>query len=182
MIFRRMSIEGLYVVELDRHEDRRGFFARTYCEDEFHDHGLNTHWPQCNMSHSIRKGTIRGIHYQSDPLADAKLIRVTRGRVFCAAVDLRLDGGNFGRRLIWNLDSDDGAMLYIPAGCGFGFQTLADDTELHYQMSVRYRAELARGVRWNDPDLDICWPLPPTSLSDADAAWPLVADVFAAIP
>lgn len=181
MIFRRMSIEGLYVIELERHQDRRGFFARTFCEDEFREHGLNTYWPQCNMSHSNLQGTVRGIHYQSEPEPDAKLIRVTRGRIFCAAVDLRLDGGNFGRRLIWNLDSEDGVMLYVPAGCGFGFQTLSDDTEISYQMSVRYRPNLTRGVRWNDPDLDICWPLVPTSISEADATWPLMADLVAAI-
>ncbi|MPY68672.1 MAG: dTDP-4-dehydrorhamnose 3,5-epimerase [Alphaproteobacteria bacterium] len=177
MIFQATEIDGAFIVGLERHEDERGFFARTYCAEEFGQRGLNTRWPQCNLSHSDRTGTLRGIHYQAPPEPDAKLVRVTRGRIFGVVVELRPDRPAFGRSLCRTMSEHDGAMFYIPAGCGFGFQTLADGTELFYQMSVSYRPELARGVRWDDPDLGIEWPLAPSCVSARDAAFPRLRDI-----
>lgn len=176
MIFRRTDIDGLVVIDLDRHTDKRGFFARTYCVEEFEQHGLNTSWTQCNLSHSHRRGTVRGIHYQALPEPDIKLIRVTRGQLFAVAVDLRPTSRNFGHNLCCTLSETNGTMLYVPAGCGFGFQTLADDTEVFYQISVPYRPKLARGVRWNDPALAIPWPLAPTCISGRDENLPGLLD------
>lgn len=177
MIFHEQAIEGVVMIDLEHHEDERGFFARTYCVEEFGRCGLNTDWPQCNMSHSDRKGTLRGIHYQAPPEPDAKLIRVTQGSIFGVALDLRPDSRTFGRSVTCTLSYAGGTMLYVPAGCGFGFQTMEDDTELSYQMSVCYRPDLARGVRWNDPTLGIRWPLRPTCISARDAAFPELRDI-----
>lgn len=176
MIFREMDMDGVFAIELERHEDERGFFARTYCADEFRDRGLNTCWVQCNLSRSERRGTLRGIHYQAFPEPDIKLIRVARGKIFAVVVDMRTGCRNFGQHVCRTLSESSsdssGEMLYVPAGCGFGFQTLADATELSYQMSVRYRPALARGIRWDDPALGIRWPLPPTCMSERDANLP----------
>jgi dTDP-4-dehydrorhamnose 3,5-epimerase len=177
MIFRDADIDGVFAIELERHEDERGFFARTYCAEEFARQGLNTDWPQCNLSHSDRRGTLRGIHYQAPPAPETKLIRVTRGRIFGVVVDLRPDRRSFGRHFSHTFGEADGTMIYVPPGCGFGFQTLADGTDLFYQMSTSYRPELARGVRWNDPALAISWPLPPSCMSARDANLPALADV-----
>lgn len=176
MKFRKTDIDGLLFVDLDRHEDERGFFARTYCAGEFKSQNLNTCWAQCNLSHSIRMGTLRGLHYQASPEPEHKLILVTRGRIFGAVVDLRLPGEGFGSRLCFTLSDVDGTMLYVPAGCGFGFQTLIDETDVFYQMSTYYRPELARGVRWDDPALAIPWPLSPTCMSARDEELPRLRD------
>jgi dTDP-4-dehydrorhamnose 3,5-epimerase len=181
MIFRGTDIDGVFVIDLERHEDERGFFARTYCAEEFGRHGLNTCWVQCNLSHSDRKGTLRGIHFQADPEPDARLVRVTRGSIFGVVVDVRRDGGTFGRTLSRTLSEADGTMLYVPAGCGFGFQSMADGTELFYQMSACYRPALARGIRWNDPALGIEWPFPPACLSARDAALPGLRQIEPAV-
>jgi dTDP-4-dehydrorhamnose 3,5-epimerase len=177
MIFRETNIDGIFAIALERYEDDRGFFARTFCVEEFALQGLNTSWVQCNLSHSNRKGTIRGIHYQAHPEPDAKLVRVTRGSIFAVAVDLRPDRRSFGDYFSDVLSQTDGMMLYVPAGCGLGYQTLADGAELFYQMSVCYRPELARGIRWNDPALGIHWPLPPACISDRDARLPGLRDI-----
>lgn len=177
MIFKETGIEGLLTVELERHGDERGFFARTYCEEEFARRGLNTRWVQCNLSHSDLRGTVRGIHFQAPPEPDAKLVRVAMGRIYAVVVDLRPGHERFGRRWCHVMSAREGAMLYIPGGCGFGFQTLADGTELDYQMSAFYRPELARGVLWNDPALGIRWPLPVSRISARDAALPTLREV-----
>lgn len=177
MIFRETHIEGVFAIDIERDEDERGFFARTYCVEEFALHGLNTDWLQCNVSHSDRKGTLRGIHYQAEPEPDAKLVRVTRGAMFAAVVDLRPGRRSFGRHFSGVFSETDGTMLYVPAGCGLGYQTVADETDLFYQMSVCYRPELARGVRWNDPALGIRWPMPPVCVSARDADLPGLHDI-----
>ena len=165
MIFQSTDIQGVTMIGLECRADERGFFARTYCAEEFGRHGLNTAWVQCNMSHSAREGTLRGIHYQAPPDPDTKLVRVTRGSIFGVVVDLRADRRSFGRVFCRTLDAADGTMLYVPAGCGLGFQTLADETDLSYQMSTYYQPALACGVRWNDPTLAIPGPLRPTCIS-----------------
>ncbi len=175
MIFHRLDIAGLFMVELEPHLDERGFFARTFCDEEFGARDLVTHWPQCNLSHSKRRGTLRGLHFQLPPEPDTRLVRVARGAIFAAVADLRADG--FGRALCCTLSAADGSMLYIPGGCAFGFQTLRDGTEVAYQMSASYRPALAAGVRWDDPDLGISWPLAVTRLSERDCNLPLLREL-----
>ena len=177
MMFHDADIDGVIVIELQRHEDERGYFVRTYCEEEFERRGLNTRWVQCNLSHSARKGTLRGIHYQAWPESEIKLIRVVRGGMFGVAVDLRPGSSSFGRHFSRTFDAAEGAMIYVPAGCGFGFETLSDQTELYYQMSEFYRPALAGGVRWDDPALAIPWPLQPTCLSARDASLPFLHEL-----
>lgn len=178
MIFRDTDLPGVHVVELEPHLDERGFFARTFCAEEFSRQGLNTCWPQCNLSHSNLAGTLRGLHYQAEPEPDAKLIRVVRGGIFAAVADIRPGSPTCGRTFHRNFSDCDPGMLYVPAGCAVGFQTLADDTELFYQMSVSFRPDLARGIRWDDPSLDIPWPRRPTVISARDRGLPLLGDVL----
>lgn len=181
MIFRKTELDGVFAIDPERLEDERGFFARTYCAEEFGHKGLNTCWVQCNMSHSVRRGTLRGIHYQAAPEPDAKLVWVMRGRIFGVVVDLRPDRRSFGRHVCRTLSREDGTMLYVPTGCGFGFQTMVDGTDLFYQMSAYYRPSLARGVRWDDPVLGIQWPLPPACISERDANLPGFRDIAEAL-
>lgn len=176
MIFEPTSIDGLLAIELKPQHDERGFFARTYCEEEFRRRGLITRWVQCNLSHSDRRGTVRGIHYQAAPEPDGKLIRVARGSVFGAAVDLRREK-NFGRTWSGVVSAEACTMVYVPVGCAFGFQTLADDTDVLYQMSAFYRPELARGIRWDDSDLGFDWPLPVSAISPRDRNLPRLREL-----
>lgn len=177
MKFGTTNIVGLMTIALDPRRDERGFFMRTYCADEFEAHGLNTRWVQCNLSYSDRRGTVRGLHFQAPPAPEFKLIRIGTGAVFGAAVDLRPDRGGFGRCWAGELSAADGVMIYVPAGCAFGFQTLADHTEVNYQMSDFFQPELARGVRWNDPELGIAWPLEVTEMSDRDKVLPTLREL-----
>lgn len=158
MIFRDTALPGAYVIEPERHEDERGFFARTWCRREFAARGLNTQVVQCNVSFNRRKGTLRGLHYQVAPHEEAKLVRCTRGAVYDVIVDLRPRSPAFLRWIAVRLGAEDGRMVYVPEGCAHGFQTLEDDTEVFYQMSEFYAPECARGVRWDDPAFGIEWP------------------------
>jgi dTDP-4-dehydrorhamnose 3,5-epimerase len=158
VIFRELPLAGAFLIELEPQRDERGLFARTFCEDEFRAHGLEPHVAQCNVSWNARRGTLRGLHYQAEPHAEAKLVRCARGAVFDVIVDLRRDSPSRGRWHAVELDAAGRRMLFVPAGFAQGFQTLADDTEVLYQMSTAYRPELARGIRWDDPTLSIKWP------------------------
>ncbi len=158
MTFTETKVKGVFIVDPERREDVRGFFARTWCEQEFADHGLNPRLVQCSVSFNRRKGTLRGMHYQAAPHGEAKLVRCTMGSIFDVAVDLRPASPSFRQSVAVVLSSENRRMIYIPEGCAHGFQTLADDTEVFYQMSQAYAAEYARGVRWNDPAFDIPWP------------------------
>jgi dTDP-4-dehydrorhamnose 3,5-epimerase len=165
------SLPGAYVIEPERLEDERGYFARTFCQDEFLAHGLNPSLVQCNVSFNARKGTLRGMHYQTKPHEEAKLVRCTRGSVFDVIVDIRESSPT---RLQWfatDLTAANGRMLYIPEGFAHGFQTLEDHSELFYQMSERYIPQSARGLRWNDPVVGIRWPLPDPVISRRDATF-----------
>jgi dTDP-4-dehydrorhamnose 3,5-epimerase len=167
-------LAGAFVVELARIEDERGFFARSFCQEEFRGHGLSPLVAQCNVSWNRRKGTLRGLHYQAKPHEEAKLVRCTRGAVWDVIVDLR-DGSP--TRLRWHaveLNADNRLAFYIPEGFAHGFQTLQDDTEVLYQMSESYHPDLARGVRWDDPKLGIAWPLFDPVISERDRAYPLL--------
>jgi len=158
MIFRPLSLSGAFVIEPERHEDSRGHFARTFCVEEFHKQGLDTRVVQCSVSFNRKKGTLRGMHYQAAPFEETKLVRCNRGAIYDVIIDLRRDSPTFKQHFAIALDELDGIMLYIPPGFAHGFQTLKDETEVHYQMSNPFSPEHARGVRWNDPAFGIIWP------------------------
>lgn len=149
---------GVVIIEPERLEDERGFFARTYCIEEFARHGLNVALKQCSLSFNHKAGTLRGMHYQSAPFGEAKLVRCTRGAIYDVALDLRLDSPSFKTWCAQELSAENRRMLYIGEGIAHGFQTLRDDTEVFYQISEPFRTEASRGVRWDDPAFGIAWP------------------------
>ena len=172
MIFTETKLAGAFVIELERHTDERGFFARTFCQQEFEAHGLKAEVAQCNVSFNKRKGTLRGMHYQAAPFAEAKLVRCTAGSVYDVIIDLRPASSTFKRHFAVELSAENRRMLYIPESFAHGFQTLEDDTEVFYQMAQRYSAEHARGVRWNDPAFGIEWPKGERIIIERDQNYP----------
>ena len=172
MIFTETKLAGAFVIELERHTDERGFFARTFCQQEFEAHGLKAEVAQCNVSFNKRKGTLRGMHYQAAPFAEAKLVRCTAGSIYDVIIDLRLASSTFKRHFAVELSAENRRMLYIPEDFAHGFQTLEDDTEVFYQMAQRYSAEHARGVRWNDPAFGIEWPKGERIIIERDQNYP----------
>jgi dTDP-4-dehydrorhamnose 3,5-epimerase len=160
------------IIKAETNKDERGLFARTYDVAQFAASGLPTEWPQCNTSWNARKGTLRGMHFQSAPRADSKLVRCTRGRVFDVAVDLRPGSPTFRRWTGAELSEANRDALAVPAGCAHGFLTLEDNCEVFYMMGEVYVPELASGVRWNDPAFAIEWPICPITMSEKDASWP----------
>ena len=176
MNFSKTSLAGLWVIDLELREDERGFLARTFCENEFSEHGLNTRWPQCNLTLTRKRGMIRGMHFQASPRPEVKLVRCAAGAIFDIAVDVRPNSPTFGKWEGFELTAQNRRMLYIPGGFAHGFQCLADDSEVFYQMSEFFFADLARGVRWDDPTVAIKWRLPDTILSERDKNLPLLAD------
>ena len=176
MKFSKTSLAGLWVIDLELREDERGFLARTFCENEFSANGLNTRWPQCNLTLTKARAMIRGMHFQLSPRAEIKLVRCAAGAIFDVAVDVRPNSPTFGKWEGFELNSQNRRMLYIPGGFAHGFQCLADNSEVFYQMSEFFFADLSRGVRWNDPTVAIKWPLPDPTLSERDKNLPLLAD------
>ena len=172
MIFTETRLGGAWILDPERREDPRGFFARTWCERECSAHGLNPRVLQCNVSFNKRRGTLRGMHYQVAPHAEAKLIRCTRGAIHDVIIDLRPTSPTYKQHDAFLLDSQSRRMLYIPEGFAHGFQTLEDDTEVFYQMSEFYSPAHARGIRWNDPAFRIVWPSDDRTLSDRDRSYP----------
>ena len=172
MIFTPTELPGAVLVDLERHEDERGYFARTWCAREFHAAGLSDRLVQASVSYSRRRGTLRGMHYQVAPHEEDKLVRCTAGAIWDVAVDLRPDSPTFLRHVAVELSAAEGRAFYIPRGFAHGFQTLEDDTEVFYQMSAFYAPEAGRGLRWNDPALGITWPLADPILHPRDAAYP----------
>jgi dTDP-4-dehydrorhamnose 3,5-epimerase len=158
MIFSETKLKGVYVIDLEKIEDERGFFARTFCQKEFKAHGLNPRFVQCGISFNKKKGTLRGMHFQAPPFQEAKLVRCTRGAIYDVIIDLRSDSPTFKHWVGVELTAENHRMLYIPEGCAHGFQTLEDNAEVAYQMSEFYHPESARGVRWDDPAFGIGWP------------------------
>ena len=175
MRFHETLVTGVLVVESERIEDERGFFARTFSVEEFAERGMDQRVNQCSTSFNARAGTLRGLHYQSAPHAEAKLVRCTRGAIYDVAVDLRSDSPSY---LSWfgvELSAENGRALFVPEGCAHGFQTLADASEVLYQISTPYVPDAARGVRWDDPAFGIDWPtVPPEgrTMSARDAEYP----------
>jgi dTDP-4-dehydrorhamnose 3,5-epimerase len=174
MRFVATELEGACLVEPEPHKDSRGFFARTFCAQEFRGHGLTDTFVQCNTSWNAQRGTIRGLHYQLAPSCEVKLVRCTAGSLWDVIVDLRPESPTYLRHLGVELTAINRRALYIPAMFGHGFQTLEDGTEVFYQMSEYYMPELARGLRYDDPKLGISWPLEVTSISEKDQSWELL--------
>jgi dTDP-4-dehydrorhamnose 3,5-epimerase len=172
MLFHKTKIPGVFEIHLEPHPDERGFFARSWCQQEFEAHGLNPRLVQCNVSFNLRKGTLRGMHFQVPPHAEAKLVRCTRGAIYDVVVDLRRSSPTFKAWIGVELTAEKRNMVYIPAGCGHGLLTLEDDSEIFYQMSEFYNAESARGVRWDDPAFQISWPEKVTVISQRDRTYP----------
>jgi dTDP-4-dehydrorhamnose 3,5-epimerase len=156
--FVETPLAGAFIVEIERREDERGFFARTVCVDEFAAVGLNGAFVQQSISWNPHAGTLRGLHFQVAPHEEEKLVRVTRGAIFDVIVDLRADSPTSGRTWSVELAAESRAALYIPKGFAHGFQTLTPETEVFYEMTVRFHPNTARGIRWNDPELGIVWP------------------------
>jgi dTDP-4-dehydrorhamnose 3,5-epimerase len=170
MIFKSTPLVGAFIIDPELIEDDRGFFARTFCRREFEEHGLNPNLVQCNISFNKLKSTLRGMHYQIPPHAEVKLVRCTAGAIYDVIVDIRKESPTFKKWFGEELSEKNHRMLYVPEGFAHGYQTLADDTEVTYQVSAFYHAESERGVSWNDPAFGIEWPLPITALSSKDAA------------
>src|SRR5438309_5614857 len=158
MIFTETKLKGSFIVELERFEDARGFFARTWSEHEFAAHGLNSKLDECNVSFNKRKGVLRGMHFQAAPFAQAKLVRCTAGAIYDVAVDLRPDSVTFKEWVGVELTAENHLMFFIPEGFAHGFQTLSGNSEVLYQMSGVYHPESASGLRWDDPAFRIDWP------------------------
>lgn len=175
MRFTQTTIAGVTVIEPNPHEDGRGRFMRAWCTREFMEQGLVFIPVQSNMGFNVRKGTIRGMHFQKGPAIEAKIVRCTRGVMFDIALDLRRDSASYGRWFGTELSADNGRMLYVPEGCAHGYQTLEEGTEMFYMTSAFYTPEAVCGVRFDDPAFGICWPLMPTAVSEQDRNWPLVA-------
>lgn len=169
MRFEKTPLAGAYVIHLEKREDDRGFFARFFCEREFGEAGLETHYVQINNSLSRDKGTLRGMHYQMAPSAEVKVVRALTGAMWDAILDLRPDSPTFGKSFGAELTADNRCMMYCPRGFAHGFLTLEPDTEALYLVSDFYDPARERGVRWNDPRFDIAWPAPPEVISDKDA-------------
>jgi dTDP-4-dehydrorhamnose 3,5-epimerase len=173
MHFSETIVSGAWLIDPSPHADQRGRFMRAWCTREFAEHGISFVPVQANMGLSVRKGTVRGMHYQEPPAPEAKLVRCTRGAMFDVVVDLRLESSTYGKWYGVELTAENGRMLYLPERCAHGYQTLVDDTEMYYMTSAFYTPDAARGVRFDDPVFGVQWPLPPTSVSEQDRNWPL---------
>lgn len=172
MIFIETKLNGAYIIEPEKLEDERGFFARMWDKEEFQKHILNSNLVQCSVSFNKRKGTIHGMHYQTKPYEEAKIVRCTRGKIFDVIIDLRSDSLTFKEWFGVELSLDNYKTLYVPEGFAHGYQTLEDNTEIFYQISTIYNPSFAKGIRWNDKNLKIKWPLKETIISDRDKFLP----------
>ncbi len=172
MRFEPTRMAGVMIVHLERQVDSRGSFARAFCEHEFTARGLPGQFVQCNISVTAKQGTLRGMHFQRKPHEEGKLVRCTRGAIHDVMVDLRQDSSTYCQWLGFDLDASTGDAIYIPPGMAHGFQTLVDNTEVFYQMTEFYYAELADGVRWDDKTFGIKWPIGNPILSDRDRSYP----------
>jgi dTDP-4-dehydrorhamnose 3,5-epimerase len=174
MIFTESPLSGAYVVDMQRLADERGFFARSYCAEEFAARGLGPELRQCSVSYNARKGTLRGLHYQDAPHEEHKLVRCTAGAIFDVIVDIRTSSPTYRHWYAEELTVDNRRSLFIPPGFAHGFVSLTDDTEVYYMISVAHAPSFSRGLRWNDPAFAIEWPLAPVVISARDAGYPLL--------
>ena len=172
MIFNETPIAGAYVIDVERREDDRGFFARTFCEDEMRAHGLNPRVVQCNVSWNRKRGTLRGMHYQAAPHEETKIVRCPRGAIWDVIADLRPESKTYRQWTAVELTGDNARALYIPHGVAHGFITLTDDAEVHYLMGEAFVPDASRGIAWNDPAFGIEWPMEPVVISERDRGYP----------
>jgi dTDP-4-dehydrorhamnose 3,5-epimerase len=177
VIFSETKLGGAFVIDLDRKEDDRGFFARAFCQHEFEEHGLKPVIVQANVAFNRRRGTIRGMHFQFPPAAETKLVRCTRGAILDIIVDLRPESATYLDHVSVELTADNGRALYVPERFAHGYQVLEDGTETSYQVGEFYAPEAEGGLRYDDPLLALSWPLPLTEISDKDRAWKSLAEV-----
>lgn len=177
MIFEPLGPEGLTLVRIEKRVDARGFFARTFCVEEFADAGIDVTWVQINTAVNTGAGTLRGLHFQRPPMADAKLVRCVRGAIFDVVVDIRLGSATYGQAVAVTLDDTGRDMLYVPPGFAHGYQTLTPDVEMLYLHSKPYSPEHEGGLAWDDPSLGLDWPLPAAEVSDRDGRHPALADL-----
>jgi dTDP-4-dehydrorhamnose 3,5-epimerase len=172
MIFREAALSGAWLIDIEPAQDERGFFARTWCEREFAAHGLEAGIVQESVSHNIRRGTLRGLHFQRAPHEETKIVRCVRGAIFDVIVDLRPESPTYQRWEGIELTAENRRALLVPQGCAHGFQTLADDTEVFYQISNFFAPQAGAGYRYDDQAFAIAWPVPVTVISDRDLRWP----------
>jgi len=172
MIFNPTPISGAFVIEPDPIGDERGSFARLWCLDELSDHGIDVAFVQANVSRSVERGTLRGLHWQHPPHAESKLVRCTGGAVYDAFVDLRPDSETYMEAFGVELSVDNRRMAFVPEGCAHGYLTMTDDAEVSYFVSAAYAPGAEHGIRYDDPAVDLDWPVPVTVVSDKDRAWP----------
>ncbi|MFC4637093.1 dTDP-4-dehydrorhamnose 3,5-epimerase [Deinococcus hohokamensis] len=175
MIFTETALRGAFIIDVQAREDERGMFARTFCQQEFAAHGLKVEVAQCNLSVNHRAGTLRGLHYQLAPAAETKLVRCTRGAVLDVIVDLRPESPTYLEHVAVELSEHNRRALYVPELFAHGYQALTDGAEVTYQVGEFYTPGYERGLRYDDPRLGIAWPLPVSTISEKDAAWPLLA-------
>lgn len=171
MIFTETKLKGAFIIDLEPHRDRRGFFARTFCAQEFEAHGLKSTIAQCNLSYNHQKGTLRGMHYQIPPVSETKVVSCVRGAIYDVIIDLRPDSPTYTQHIAVELTAENRRALYIPELFAHGFQTLTDDAEVLYQMGEFYTPGYDRGIRYDDPMFSIEWQLPVSVISDRDLAW-----------
>lgn len=172
MIFTETPLQGAYLIDVERIEDSRGFFSRSWCQKEFSEYGLETNLVQCNISFNKQKGTLRGMHYQAEPYSEAKLVRCTMGAIYDVIVDLRPSSKTFKKWFGVELTAENRRALFVPVGFAHGFQTLTDSSEVFYQMSEFFYPEYARGVRWDDPAFGIKWHKETLTISERDQSYP----------
>ena len=175
MRIQALNLEGAHIIDLERFEDERGFFARAWCSQELEEHGLDHQVVQANVSMNAKAGTVRGMHFQVSPYEETKFVRCTAGRMYDVIVDIRSDSPTYLQWLSVELSADNHRTLYIPKGFAHGFQTLEDDTEVFYLHTEYYHPQSAGGYRWDDPRIAIDWPIPePSMISEKDKNWPLL--------
>ena len=172
MIFNKTKLNDACIIDLNKLEDERGFFARAFCLKEFEEHAIKMPIAQANVSYSRSKQTLRGMHYQTKPYDEAKLIRCTQGGIYDVIIDVRPDSSTYGEWIGVELTKQNYRMLYVPEGFAHGFITLEDDTEVTYQVSEFYTPGAEQGIRWDDPAFNIEWPLEPKVISEKDKIWP----------
>ena len=172
MFFKETKLKGAYIIEIEKIDDERGFFARSWCKKEFENIGLNTNLVQCNLSYNKTKGTLRGMHYQVKPYEEVKLIRCIKGKIYDVIIDLRKDSDTYKQWIGVELSDKNSRLLYVPEGFAHGYQTLEDDTYVFYQVTEFYTPKSEKGVRWDEPDIAIKWPIEENIvISEKDKSW-----------
>jgi len=170
----KMRLEGAYIIDIEKIEDNRGFFARMWDKDVFTELNLDSDIIQGNISYNKKKGTIRGFHFQHEPYQEGKIVRCTKGKVYEVILDIRKESETYLEWESIELDQENHRSLFVPKGFALGFQTLEEDTEINYLMTEKYEPKYSDGIRWNDPKLNITWPIQPINISEKDRSWKLL--------